>query len=63
MGRSVSMNTKVQQLTSMADGKLTEWEDGFLENISRQTDNGKNCQGLSEKQTEAIERMWDKYFA
>lgn len=62
-GRIVSTNTKVTQICSMADGDLNEWEDGFCESLSRQTDNGKNVGNLTDTQLEIIDKIWGKHFA
>lgn len=36
---------------------LSEWEEGFLESIQGQLDNGRQ---LSEKQIDCLRKIWDK---
>lgn len=37
--------------------KLNEWEEGFVNSVTEQLDNGKS---LSEKQVEKLTDIWDK---
>lgn len=64
MTRMVSLNTKIQQLEGLHDTKdLTDWENGFVENIVIRTKRGLVTSHLSEAQIERIEELWGKHFA
>ena len=42
------------------DSRLTDWERGFLDSISKRLENE---QGLSERQIEALENIWERVTA
>lgn len=42
---------------------VNEWEQRFLENISRRTRSGQDTSSLTEKQVEVLERIFRKHFA
>ncbi len=62
--RKVSTQAMLAQCDGLRDtGDLTQWEEGFLENvINRWLLNGKRTDWLSEKQTEIVEKIWEKHF-
>ena len=39
------------------ESRLTEWEAGFIDSLSKQLDRGRS---LTEKQDETLNRIWDK---
>lgn len=39
------------------ESRLTEWEAGFIDSISKQLERGRS---LTEKQDETLNRIWDK---
>lgn len=57
------MKTDQESLVIMLDdiekreGKLTEWEAGFVDSISNRIGGGK---GLSEKQDECFTKIWER---
>jgi len=42
------------------DSRLTDWERGFLDSISKRLENE---QGLSERQIETLENIWERVTA
>ena len=59
-----SLNTMVTQLCAMVGtSDLSEWEAGFIDSIDDKTQGGKDTRGLSEKQAETVQRIWNKHFA
>ena len=44
----------------MRDSRLTDWERGFLDSISKRLENE---QGLSERQIETLENIWERVTA
>jgi hypothetical protein len=64
MSRFVSVGTKIQQLEGMLDTKdLSDWENTFLHGICEGTVGGLKTGGLSDKQLERIEALWERHFA
>ena len=64
MSATVSIGTMVQQIIGLHDtADVTPWENGFIESIFEKTRDGQVTTGLSEKQVEAVERIWRKHFA
>ena len=39
------------------ESRLTEWEQGFIDSLSKQLERGRS---LTEKQEEILNRIWDK---
>jgi hypothetical protein len=44
-------------------GDLTDWQEGFVENVMERTGGGLRTSHLSEKQVETIEAIWKRHFA
>ena len=64
MSRLVSMATKIEQLSGMLGTEdLTEWEQGFVRNVSETFDRTKSSAALSERQIGIVERIYDKHSA
>jgi hypothetical protein len=64
MTRLVSMNTKIEQLRAMLGTRdLTDWEQGFVRNVADKFTAAQSSAGLTERQIEIIDRIWDKHFA
>jgi hypothetical protein len=61
--RIVSLNTQVKQVCGLADSDLTDWEAGFVATLSEKTSDGRDVSGLSERQIEAVEGIYQKHFA
>lgn len=61
---SPSIGAMVKQIEGLHDtADVTEWENGFIETVVTKTQSGADTRGLSEKQIEAVERIWRKHFA
>lgn len=59
-----SLGQKIQSLAGLLGTKdVTEWEDGFIESIVRQTDEGAHTATLTPKQVEVLDRLHSKHFA
>jgi len=59
-----SLGQKIKSLAGLLGTKdLTEWEDGFIESIVRQTDEGEHTTSLTPKQVEVLDRLHGKHFA
>lgn len=64
MTRSVSTQTKIQQLQGLRGTKdVTSWENGFIENLATFLPPGGQVEAMSEKQVEIMDRLWGKHFA
>lgn len=64
MTRLVSLGTKVQQITGLADSDLkSDAERAFVRSLPVKTRHGLDTVGLSEKQVEWIESIFDRHFA
>ena len=62
--RAVSLNTKVQQITGLTDTDLaSDREIDFVRSLPTKTRDGQDTTGLSEKQVDWIESIWDRNFA
>jgi hypothetical protein len=59
-----SIGTMIKQLAAL-DGleDLTSWEMEFSRDIWHKTSEGRVTSGLSDRQVEAIERIFNKHFA
>lgn len=54
----------VKQIEGLHDtADVTPWENGFIESIVTKTRQGAHTTSLTEKQIEAVERIWKKHFA
>lgn len=51
--------TKVEAILELEDG-LTEWEVGFVEDLSRRDDDLDGGYDLSERQEEVLNRIYEK---
>ena len=59
-----SINSKIQQINGLVDtDDVTNWENEFISSIIERTQNGFFLTGLSDKQIEIIERIYNKHFA
>lgn len=59
-----SVRTMLIQLAGLVDTRdVSDWENGFLKSVLRQSENGARTSPLSEKQLERIEQLWRKHFA
>lgn len=59
-----SLAQKIQSLAGLLGTKdVTEWEDGFIESVMRQTDDGQRTTTLTPKQVEVLDRLHSKHFA
>lgn len=64
MTRTVSLGTKVQQITGLTDTDLaSDREIAFVRSLPGKTRDGADTTGLSEKQAEWVESIWDRNFA
>lgn len=64
MSRLVSIGTKVEQIDGLrGTDDLNAWEESFVGSIvERYEAAGRDSRVLSEKQIEAVERIWSKHF-
>ena len=59
-----SLGQKIMQLDGLAGRHdTTAWEHDFIVSILEKTDTGRNTTALTEKQADAVERLWKKHFA
>ena len=58
-----SLGSKIKMISGLHESDLSDWESEFAQNIFERTNDGDQTSGLSEKQIEAIERIWGKHFA
>jgi len=64
MTRMVSIATKIRQIHGLAGSTdVSVWENEFIESIWEKTNQGDRTTGLSEKQVDAIDRIWGKHFS
>lgn len=64
MGRSVSVGTMIEQLSGLlGTADLSDWEQGFVENMVRESGGGMKTSRLSEAQVDKVEQVWRKHFA
>jgi hypothetical protein len=64
MTRLVSIGTKIKQVAAMlGTSDLTDWEQGFVRNVANKFITAHTSAGLTDKQIEIIERIWEKHFA
>lgn len=59
-----SVGQKIAQLMGLVGTKdVTGWEEGFIENISATTREGRETGHLTENQVEKIDQIYQKHFA
>ncbi len=59
-----SINSKIQQIGGLIDtDDVNNWENEFISSIVEKTQNGIVLTGLSDKQVEIIDRIYNKHFA
>jgi len=59
-----ALNTQVKRVSGLLDTHdLTDWEDGFVRTVVRQTNDGDNTTSLTEKQIDVLESIFNKHFA
>ena len=64
MTRIVSIGAQIKQLSGLiGTNDVSEWEDSFLLNMTKRTDDGARTSHLSEKQVETIARLYREHFA
>lgn len=58
-----SLGQKIKQLAGLLGTKdVNQWEDGFIESIVRQTDEGEYTTSLTDRQVEVLDRIHSKHF-
>ena len=64
MIRSVSIATKIQQLTGLLGTKdINGWEQGFIESVRGALPPHGQTTALSEAQVAKVEQIWERHFA
>lgn len=59
-----SVNQKIKSLAGLIGTKdVTQWEDGFIESIVQQTNDGEYTTSLTPRQLETLDRLHAKHFA
>ncbi len=59
-----SVGAKIEQIAGLHDtSDVNEWENNFIASVVESTCNGRYTRLLSEKQLDAIDRIWRKHFA
>lgn len=59
-----SVGQKIKQLQGLVGtADVTEWEEGFIENISTSTRDGHETVHLTPGQVEKIDQIYNKHFA
>ncbi len=59
-----SLNQMLQQISGMiGTDDLTDWEQEFVQSCMDRSQGGKDVRGLSSKQVEIINRIYNKHFA
>lgn len=60
----ISLGAMIKQLSGMVDTvDLTDWENDFVKNMLRQSEEGRRTSHLSPTRVERIEEIWRKHFA
>lgn len=58
-----SLGAMIQQLDGLVDtADLSDWENGFVENVVERTGNGKATSMLTERQVDSVETIYKKHF-
>lgn len=64
MPRAVSVGAMIEQLSGLlGTADLSDWEQGFVENMVRESGGGMKTSRLSEAQVDKVEQVWRKHFA
>lgn len=59
-----SVNQKIKSLAGLVGTKdVTQWEDGFIESIVQQTNDGEYTTSLTPRQIETLDKLHAKHFA
>lgn len=59
-----SVNQKIKSLAGLIGTKdVTQWEDGFIESIVQQTNDGEYTTSLTPRQIETLDKLHAKHFA
>lgn len=59
-----SLGQKIQSLAGLLGTRdISEWEDGFIESVIRQTNEGEHTTSLTDRQVEVLDRLHAKHFA
>lgn len=59
-----SIQQKIMQIEGLLGTKdIDEWQQEFIENIVERTQHGKITSGLSGKQLDVIEQIYNRHFA
>lgn len=59
-----SVNQKIKSLAGLIGTKdVTQWEDGFIESIVQQTNDGEYTTSLTPRQVETLDKLHAKHFA
>jgi hypothetical protein len=63
-GMATSIGNMIKRIAGLQGTRdVNEWEDGFIGSMVDRTEGGKEATGLSAKQIENIERIFNKHFA
>lgn len=59
-----SLTQKIKSLAGLVGTKdVTQWEDGFIESIVQQTNDGEYTTSLTPRQVETLDKLHAKHFA
>ena len=59
-----TLNTMVKRVAGLEDTTdVNDWENQFIKNIVRQTNDGDDTRSLTERQIERLEELFSKHFA
>lgn len=59
-----SLTQKIKSLAGLIGTKdVTQWEDGFIESIVQQTNDGEYTTSLTPRQVETLDKLHAKHFA
>lgn len=60
----MNLNKLVQRVSGLqGTGDLTDWEEQFVSDIVKRTQEGSDTRSLTEKQIDVLERIFNKHFA
>lgn len=60
----ISIGNMIKQLGGLVGtSDVTDWENQFIESVATKSNNGNSTTGLSDKQVEIIERIYNQHFA
>lgn len=66
MTRIVSEQTKIEQISGLADSDLSDWERDFIASIVERAAEAKAAKrpiNLTERQSNVVNRLWERHFA